>query len=104
MMKVTNAAELKQWLDAGEAVVVDVREDSEWAEGHIAGAVHIPLATVKFDALPVFAGKKLVMQCRSGGRSGKACQILQQQKPDLDVYNLAGGIMGWQQAGLPVTV
>jgi rhodanese-related sulfurtransferase len=103
MIKSTSPAELKQWLDSGDAVLVDVREDSEWAAGHIAGATHVKLGTVSLDKMPSFEGKKLVMQCKMGGRSHTACGMLLQEKPDLDVYNLEGGIMGWVQEGFDIS-
>jgi rhodanese-related sulfurtransferase len=102
MIKSTDAKELKQWMDAGEAVVVDVREPSEWDHAHIDGATLIPLATVPTTQMPAHAGKKLVMQCKSGGRSRAACGILSQQIDGLEIYNLEGGIMGWIAAGYPV--
>jgi rhodanese-related sulfurtransferase len=102
MIKSASVEDLHKWLQAGAAVLVDVREDSEWAQGHIAGAVHVPLATVTTDTIPAFHGKKLVMQCRSGGRSRTACGVMSKENPDIDIYNLEGGIMAWQQAGYDV--
>lgn len=97
-----NAATLKQWLDNGEAVLVDVREPAEHAAEHIAGAMLVPLGTVCQQRLPECAGKKLVIHCRKGGRGGSACEKLLQESPSLIVYNLEGGITAWQEAGLPV--
>ncbi len=102
MIKSASVAELKQWLQAGEAVLVDVREPNEYQEGHIAGAVLLPLAEVEADTIPPFQGRKLVMQCRSGGRSRTACGKLIKARTDLEVYNLEGGILAWQQAGYEV--
>ncbi len=103
MIKSTAPVELKQWLESGDAVLVDVREDSEWAAGHIAGAAHVPLAGVSLDKMPDFAGKKLVMQCKMGGRSHTACAMLLREDPALDIYNLEGGIMGWAQEGFDIS-
>jgi rhodanese-related sulfurtransferase len=102
MIKSTNAAELHQWLQAGAAVLVDVRQPEEYAEARIAGAVLIPLAGLTADRLPAFADKKLVMQCHVGGRSRTACGMLAKEIAGLEVYNLEGGIVAWAQAGLPV--
>jgi len=104
MIKSATVTDLHQWLQSGEVVLVDVREPEEWAQGHIAGATHIPLATVAADKMPSFQGKKLVMQCRSGGRSRTACGILTQSISGLDIYNLEGGIIAWVQAGYEVKV
>jgi rhodanese-related sulfurtransferase len=102
MIKSASVIEVKQWLDLGDAVLVDVRENNEWAQGYIGGATHIPLATVTTKSIPSFQGKKLVMQCRSGARSRTACGLLTKENPDIDVYNLEGGILAWQQAGYEI--
>jgi len=99
MIKAASAAKLKQWLEAGEATLVDVREPDEYTRSHIAGSVSLPLATVTADALPPFEGKKLVMQCQMGSRSLTACKKLAKENPTLDVYNLEGGIFSWKKAG-----
>ncbi len=99
-----DVATLKEWLEAAEAVVIDVREADEYAAGHIAGARHIPLGEIaqRLDEVVVPSGKKLVMQCRSGGRSLKACDISDALDPDRDVYNLTGGILEWEAQGFAV--
>jgi rhodanese-related sulfurtransferase len=102
MIKSASVAELKQWLQAGQVVLVDVREPNEYREGHIAGSVLVPLASVEADTIPPFQGRKLVMQCRSGGRSRTACGKLIKSKAELEVYNLEGGILAWQQAGYEI--
>ena len=102
MIKTTMPDELNQWLQSGEAVLVDVREPNEYEEAHIGGAIPLPLASVRMNALPPHHGKKLVMQCRSGGRSHTACAKLVSEIPDIDVYNLVGGIEAWKQAGYNV--
>jgi len=104
MIKSASVEELKQWLENDEAVLVDVRESSEYARGHIEGAVLVPLATVSAENIPSFEGKKLVMQCHSGGRSRTACGMLTKEISDLDVYNLEGGIVEWMQVGYNVTI
>jgi hydroxyacylglutathione hydrolase len=85
----------------GEVTVVDVRGQSEWDEGHIAGAVHIPLATLadRLDELP--RDRPLVLQCQGGGRSSIASALLQANGYE-NVANLRGGIRAWREAGLPV--
>jgi len=61
--------------DQGAAVLVDVREDDEWAAGHAPEAVHLPLAQVG-DAASRFDGQQVLAVCRSGGRSAKATEVL----------------------------
>ena len=104
MIKSASVAELRQWMESNEVTLVDVREPDEYAHGSIAGSTLLPLATVTASALPAFKGKKLVMQCRSGGRSRTACGKLLQELPDQDIYNLEGGIMAWIQAGYEINM
>ena len=83
------------------AVLVDVREPNEYEESHIPGSRLEPLSTFTshYDTLP--KDKPLVMQCRSGARSERAAKYLLEQGYT-DVVNLTGGILAWQEAGLPV--
>lgn len=83
---------------AGEALLLDVREDVEWAAGHAAGATQIPMSRLRLDLLPV--DRPIVAVCRSGHRSGHVAQVLQGQ--GWDVRNLIGGMHAWVRAGLPV--
>jgi rhodanese-related sulfurtransferase len=85
-----------------DAVVLDVREQSEWADGHIAKAKHIPLGQLKnrIADLEKFKGKPIVAVCRSGNRSGSACGVLKKAGFE-HLHNLAGGMIAWEQAGLP---
>lgn len=88
--------------DQPEAVLLDVREKSEWAVGHAPGAVHLPLTgLLAGDALPAEAqGRPLVVICRSGNRSQQAAALLAERgAPAVDV---AGGMKAWAAAGHPV--
>jgi len=86
-------------LQAAGGVLLDVREDDEWAAGHAPGAVHVPLAQVG-DATSRFDGQQVLAVCRSGGRSGKAAEVL--AGAGIDVRNVAGGMTAWAESGLPV--
>jgi rhodanese-related sulfurtransferase len=90
---------LKSWIESGDAVVVDVREPAEHAAEKIATANSIPLASVTKSALPSANGKKMVIHCRSGKRSTAACEKLLAEDPNLEIYNLEGGISAWSAAG-----
>lgn len=79
--------------------VLDVREDDEWAAGHIDGAVHIPLAELPARLADVPSDQTLVV-CKAGGRSARAVAYLHQQ--GYDVVNLAGGMLDWEAAGRPM--
>ncbi len=88
---------LKNLLKANQAIIIDVREQSEYNECHIDGSVLIPLATLTIVHVKDLAndGKKIVIHCRSGVRSLRACQMLMEYDNELDVYNLEGGIIAW---------
>jgi sulfur-carrier protein adenylyltransferase/sulfurtransferase len=79
---------------SGELVLIDVREQMEWDAGHLHGAQHIPMQQVpaRLDEIP--RDRDVVVYCRSGGRSARVQQFLQQQGYTR-VRNLAGGMMAW---------
>lgn len=95
-----DATELKQWLadKAGTFRIIDVRTPQEIAAGSIPGAVAMPLTTVPLRLSELKPDETLVFICRSGQRSGQACQFLQQQGFD-QVYNLRGGVIAWAGSG-----
>jgi rhodanese-related sulfurtransferase len=86
------------------AVVLDVREDDEWAAGHIDGAHHIPMGELpgRFDDVAGLAdaSPELVVVCRSGSRSARVVAWLAQN--GVDAVNLAGGMGAWVSAGRPM--
>ena len=79
-----------------DATVLDVREDDEWAAGHVAGALHIPMGQVpqRLEDLPE---GQLHVVCRSGGRSRRTAEWL--QRNGYDVVNVEGGMAAWAEAG-----
>ena len=84
-----------------QAVVVDIRAESEWSEGHIPGARHIFLADLvdAVDELP--RDRPLVIACQGGSRSSIGTSLLRARGFE-NVINFSGGFAEWQQAGLPV--
>ena len=84
-----------------KAVIVDVRDDSEWNEQHIPGAIHIPLAQLngRISELKQYKDTPVITQCKAGGRSAKALEVLK-SVGFTKVYNMDGGIMAWDKAGL----
>lgn len=94
----TEAANLQK---SQQAVIIDVRDDKEWQQQHIPGAIHIPLAELnnRLGELGAYKNAKLVMQCRSGGRSAKATELLK-AAGFANVSNMEGGILAWNKAGL----
>jgi rhodanese-related sulfurtransferase len=87
-----------------DALVLDVREDKEYATGHIPKAKHIPLGQLagRLNELDKFRNKPVLVTCRSGQRSARACGMLKKAGFET-VYNQAGGIIAWERANLPVT-
>lgn len=85
----------------GEIFVVDVREDWEYAEGHVSGATLIPLGSIpdRVDEIPT--DKPVVLVCRSGNRSGQAFRYLSGEGFD-NIANMTGGMNAWRAAGLEV--
>ena len=79
--------------------VIDVREPMEYASGHIAGSLNVPLARITEADLP---SGPLVLVCHSGNRSSQALSRLLQNGHPHPLADLEGGIPAWQQAGQPV--
>jgi len=90
-------------INRANAVVLDVRDDAEFASGHITDAKHIPLAQLdaRIGEIRKFKDKPILVYCQSGVRSGKACDILRKHEFS-KVHNLQGGLAAWIQAKLPV--
>lgn len=95
-----DAATLRAWLEAGEAVLVDIREDD--GGERIAGAHLVPYSRLEPGALPeVAAGQRLVLHCQVGVRSRQGgTELLAAGLAP--VYHLAGGITAWKRAGYPI--
>ena len=100
--KVTSQ-EAVQILNHKSAVIVDVREPQEFASGHIARAINIPLGQVaaRSQELKKYKEKPIIICCASGARSARAAGILRKAGFS-DVRNLAGGLSAWRSANLPI--
>lgn len=99
-MREINIDQLATALDEG-AVVIDVRETGEYADGHVPGAVNIPMGrlTSRLDELDPTSPVHLV--CASGNRSSAMADVLQAQ--GFDAVNVRGGTTAWIGSGRPVT-
>ena len=95
------AADARARQQAG-AVIVDVREPDEWRSGHIPGAVHMPLASLRARMRELDPQRELIVVCRSGNRSATAVSFLQSAGFS-QARNLEGGMIAWGRHGLPVT-
>jgi len=87
--------------ESGQILLVDVREAGEWAQMHIPGAVHAPLSDLAQHLERLPDDRPLIFYCRSGARSRRAIQICQQLRLPHDT-DIAGGIVAWRAAGLPI--
>ena len=92
--------EVKEGMDAGKILLVDVREPNEVAAEAYPDAVVLPLSTFDPGEIPDPKGKTVVFACRSGKRSVTASLAAQAAGKPYD-HHLAGGMLGWKAAGLP---
>lgn len=86
-----------------DAIFLDIRDDAEYKTGYLPDAVHIPLKQLpeRVQELNKYRDRPVIAYCRSGNRSNAAGRMLRKQGFE-KVYNLAGGILAWQKANLPV--
>ncbi len=95
MIKQILPEELHEEIEKGKKLsIIDVREDEEVANGMIPGAKHIPLGQIEERLQEFDPNVEHVMVCRSGGRSGKACEFLDSK--GIKVKNMVGGMMAWE--------
>lgn len=92
-----------QLINHKNALVLDVREDDEYKAGHVLNSRLVPLGKLaaRIGELEKYKEQPIVVVCRSGNRSGTACVMLGKQG-FTQAYNLAGGVMAWQKANLPL--
>jgi rhodanese-related sulfurtransferase len=99
-IQMIDAGMAQDWIEKGEAVIVDVREENEFYAGHIPGAHLLPLSRFNPGAVPqVPEGKKILIHCRSGARCGMAAMLLAASGYQGTISRLSGGIIAWAQAG-----
>lgn len=96
-MKELTVEDVQQMMNEQQSIhIIDVREVDEVAEGKIPGAVHIPLGLLEFKLQDLSKETPYIMVCRSGGRSGRATQLLESH--GYQVSNMVGGMMSWDGA------
>lgn len=93
----------KQMIDAGGVQFIDVREPSEYAEGHAAGVTLMPLNTILTNPQQVSQDQPAVFICQVGQRSALAAEMAA-ATGHTNVYNVEGGTDAWKEAGLPIEV
>lgn len=87
-----------------DARIIDVREDYEWNDGHVEGAIHAPMESVPNRVVHesgfLAPEERVYVICAMGGRSGQVTAWL--VRNGYDAVNIAGGMNAWEQAGRPV--
>jgi rhodanese-related sulfurtransferase len=95
--------ETRTRVDSGRAILIDVREDNEWAAGHARGAQHIGKGVIERDIEARFPDKaaELILYCGGGFRSALSADNIQKMGYT-NIASMAGGWRAWQAAGAPV--
>jgi rhodanese-related sulfurtransferase len=104
-IKETNVPDVKRRVAGGEKMLlIDVREDNEWSQGHLPGAIHLGRGIIERDieARVPDPNAKLVLYCGGGFRSAMVADNLQKMGYT-NVESMDGGWKGWNEAGLPTT-
>lgn len=99
-----SAVEATLMINREDAIVVDVREQGEYAQGHVPNARNIPAGELsrRINELEKWKSRPLILCCGTGARSGTA--LAQLKKAGFDkVFNLRGGLMEWEKAGQPLS-
>jgi rhodanese-related sulfurtransferase len=98
-MKELSREEAQKLVEDG-AQLVDVRAEHEWEAGRIAGAAHLPLDELVERSGEIDRDRPVVLYCRGGNRSTMATEAL--AAAGYDAAKLSEGIVGWEEAGLPL--
>lgn len=97
----TSAAETAEWMQQGRVHLLDVRDEYEWNEKRIPGAVHCYVGHLQDNLPPLPKDSEIVVHCNVGHRSGVAASILQ-RNGFTRIHNMLGGISAWEKLGLPL--
>lgn len=104
-MKTITAVEAFEALESSKALLIDVREQEEFDQCRINGALLVPLSNLpaRIQEIDLPKDKSIIFQCLKGGRSAEAIMYLEQDYlKEHELYNLEGGIVAWAQSGLPI--
>ena len=90
-------------MNRAKPLILDVRDEAEFAAGHIQGAKHIPVAelTARIKEIEKFKDKPVLVHCQKGMRATAACSILKAQQFS-QLHNLQGGLNAWVEAKMPL--
>jgi rhodanese-related sulfurtransferase len=92
--------EVKRLVEEGEVDLIDVREPYEHDAGRIDGARHVQIPELTMAAQEMDPDRPVIFYCRTGSRSSMATQAF--RASGYQAYNLAGGLVGWVEKGLPI--
>ena len=97
-------AQATRLINHENALVIDVRSDGEYAQGHIVNAIHQPLGGLaqQLSNLEKYRDRTIITACRNGQQAANASGILRKHGFE-NVFSLAGGIVAWEGASLPLT-
>lgn len=103
MLEKISAQRAQEMVEQGQARLIDIREPSEYTEVFIPGSRLVPLSVIQTQHLEDSSApeKAIIFFCRSGGRTGKNADILEQAAPG-EAFQIEGGLKAWEQAHLPV--
>jgi rhodanese-related sulfurtransferase len=103
MIRSLTAQQARELIHLGQVDIVDVREPSEWAGGHLPGARLVPLGQLRADPRKYLTQDGILFVCAAGVRSQTAAKAAEAAGFQ-QLYNLASGTRGWAGAGLPLVV
>ena len=102
-IKAIPPGEATRMINHDNAIVVDMREDKDYREGHIVNAIHAPAGSGNdIGKLEKYRDKPVIVYCQHGQRSTAYCSKLKKQGFE-SVYNLKGGLLAWQKDSLPLS-
>jgi rhodanese-related sulfurtransferase len=104
-VKEASHTDIKKRLDAGEKMIlVDTREDNEWAKGHVPSAIHLSKGVIERDIEKTIPDHNapIVLYCGGGFRSALAADNLQKMGYT-NVISMDGGWRGWTESNFPIT-
>jgi rhodanese-related sulfurtransferase len=99
-----SAADALKQAEAGDAILVDVREESDWREGHAQGARHLSRGIIELEIEEQIPDvkKPIICYCGGGSRSALVAESLQKMGYE-NVRSVAGGLRAWKESGLPTS-
>jgi rhodanese-related sulfurtransferase len=96
-------ADARKQIDGGDAVLIDVREETDWREGHAKGAKHLSRGVIELEIEEEIPDVKrpIICYCGGGSRSARVAESLQKMGYE-NVRSMAGGLHAWKEEGLPI--